>query len=209
MPRAGSPRSWRQGRQPCWRSSGSHRRIRRPSESSSEFRRKEGRISWPQGVKQSSSGAYQDTKKRNGFLRVALFRVLQGGQSPDRWSADQEREWHPCQQRRGHLIPTSFSNASLCRSKRRFLAHLISKSRTCFLPGCWEARQNGTRITPDLLAGLPRVIIASASAFFGVSSDERSRGAAKQDATGSHPIPIAALAMSGRRFQIVWPLAPL
>src|ERR1700737_3423072 len=65
------------------------------------------------------------------------------------------------------------------------------KAEHAFCQCCREARQNGTRITPDLLAGLPRVIIASASAFFGISSDERSRVAAKQDATGSHPIPTA------------------
>ena len=97
----------------------------------------------------------------------------------------------------------------LIATNERFWHTSSAKAEHAFCQCCREARQNGTRITPDLLAGLPIVIIASASAFFGISSDERSRGAAKQDATGSHPIPTAALAMSGRRFQIVWPLALL
>src|ERR1700730_3771428 len=77
-----------------------------------------------------------------------------------------------------------------------------AKAEHAFCQCCREARQNGTRITPDLLAGIPRGRNESGTAFLWISSDERSRGAAKQDATWSHPIPTAALAMSGRRFQI-------
>ena len=68
---------------------------------------------------------------------------------------------------------------------------------------------NGAQITPELLAGLPAVGVAAAWACFAVSCEERSRGAAWRGASGSHPIPTAILAMSGRAFQIAWPLAPL
>src|SRR5260370_13311576 len=68
---------------------------------------------------------------------------------------------------------------------------------------------NGARITPELLVGLPAVVVAAALAFFAVSCKGRSRGAAWRAARGSHPIPTAILAMSGRVFQIVLPLAPL
>ena len=68
---------------------------------------------------------------------------------------------------------------------------------------------NGARITPEPLVGLPAVVVAVAWAFFAVSFEVRNRGAAWRGATGSHPIPTAFLAMSGRAFQIVWPLAPL
>src|SRR5712691_190713 len=68
---------------------------------------------------------------------------------------------------------------------------------------------NRARITPELLVGLPAVVVAAALAFFAVSCEGRSRGAAWRAAIGSHPIPTAILAMSGRGFQIVWPLAPL
>src|SRR5437870_13509399 len=68
---------------------------------------------------------------------------------------------------------------------------------------------NGARITPELLVGLPAVVVAAALAFFAVSFEVRIRGAAWRGATGSHPIPTIVLAMSGRVFQIVCPLAPL
>src|SRR6266702_2278837 len=68
---------------------------------------------------------------------------------------------------------------------------------------------NDAQTPPELLAGLPAVGVAAAWAFFAVSCEERSRGAAWRGARGSHPIPTAILAMSGRAFQIAWPLAPL
>jgi len=41
------------------------------------------------------------------------------------------------------------------------------------------------------------------------NAEEHSRGAVWQETPWSHPTPIIVLAMSGRVFQIVWPLAPL
>ena len=96
-----------------------------------------------------------------------------------------------------------------CLIKPTVLTHLISRKGTGFLPVLAARRLNSTGITPDPLVSLPGVVIVPAWSFFGVSFDARSRGAAKPDATWSHPIPTAALAMNRRRFQIVWPLAPL
>lgn len=114
-----------------------------------------------------------------------------------------------------HLSPRTVAEISgvlfkeRCLIKPTVLTHLISRKGTGFLPVLAARRLNSTGITPDPLVSLPGVVIVPAWSFFGVSFDARSRGAAKPDATWSHPIPTAALAMNRRRFQIVWPLAPL
>ena len=59
-----------------------------------------------------------------------------------------------------------------------------------------------TRITLALLARLLATVTEPALFSFAVFFEERSRGDAWQAATGSHPIPTAILAMSGKAFQI-------
>src|SRR5438046_9076434 len=98
---------------------------------------------------------------------------------------------------------------SLCHNKRTIVRWLISRNSRPVLLLLSSSGQNGVRITPERLVSLPTAIIGSVLAFFAVSFEVRSRGAAWQDATRSHPIPTTNLAMSDRVFQIVWHQTPL